>query len=194
MAAPAVLLDLDGTLWDSWPWYARQVGRSDRARVRQISEALRRGRPVAPLLRDAGVTEASLRASCRTSGCDLYPGVRDALAQLRDGGTRLGIVTNLPRWIAIPMLEELGLAEHFDAVAHYSTTRRHKPHPDPILAVLDEMGVPPSTGDWYVGDTQADFEAAVAAGLSFAWASYGYGEPIPSAHKVIDQFDEVLRL
>jgi hypothetical protein len=66
--------------------------------------------------------------------------------------------------------------------------------PDPMLAVLNAIGLDPSVDQGYVGDTRTDLDAARAAGLSFAWASYGYGEPVPSAQKVIERFDEVTGL
>lgn len=54
MAADAVLVDLDGTVWDSWPWYARCIGGDRPSGVARAEAALRSGRSVATLLRRAG--------------------------------------------------------------------------------------------------------------------------------------------
>ena len=43
----------------------------------------------------------------------------------------------------------------------------------------DENAIEPSTATWYVGDTPNDCVAARRAGVSFAWASYGYGVACP---------------
>ena len=48
---------------------------------------------------------------------------------------------------------------------------------------------------WFVGDGAVDAEAAAAAGVRFAWASYGYyTEAPPGTAKVLERFEDVLQL
>lgn len=89
------------------------------------------------------------------------------------------------------MLGFLGLSPYFGAVVDYGATSRHKPQPDPILRALELLGVEPSAAVWYVGDDEADYRAATAAGASFAWASWGYGLRPEGAFVVLKRFDEI---
>ena len=45
----------------------------------------------------------------------------------------------------------------------------------------------------YVGDTQGDYEATVAAGIDFIWADYGFGKP-QSCNDTIHCFKDLLNL
>ena len=45
----------------------------------------------------------------------------------------------------------------------------------------------------YIGDTQGDYEATVAAGIPFIWTAYGFGTPDDYAQKV-DTFRELMEL
>jgi pyrophosphatase PpaX len=53
-----------------------------------------------------------------------------------------------------------------------SETERHKPHPDPILHALDELGSSASTAA-YVGDSPFDVAAAKAAGVFAVAVTWG---------------------
>ncbi len=194
MAADAVLVDLDGTVWDSWPWYARCIGGTREASVARAEAALRSGSPVANLLRGAG-GERRFGNWCRNQGSELavYADAAKTLTRLRQRGRPLGAVTNLPGWIALPMLDGVGLATVFGAVVTY--LRPPKPQPRCLLQALHVLDVLPSPRVWYVGDTDVDREAARRAGVSFAWASWGYAEQAPtSCDRELRRFGEVLDL
>lgn len=195
MAAEAFIFDLDGTIWDSRPWYASLL--SDEGQVERIIAEIERGKPVASMLRRAGVTPAKFRSLCegRISGLPIYSGVRKGLRALSRRSLPIGIVTNLPLWIVDPMLKFLGLEVFFHPVVAYCRTRRHKPHPDPLLLAVQLFGLVSSGDIWYVGDSAHDCQAAHSAGLSFAWASYGYGrEEPPGADAILTRFWQVQSL
>jgi phosphoglycolate phosphatase-like HAD superfamily hydrolase len=179
MAPPAIILDLDGTVWDSQLWYARLAGRGDADRVREALEDLRSGRPAARVLQAAGYTPASYRSACATTvpALEGFPGVVEALGNLKAAGVKLGAATNLPSWMANPMATVVQIAPLLDVLIDYGATKRHKPHPAPLLEALRRMGVEQSAGAWYVGDTRQDSAAAAAGGLAFAWAKWGSSEP-----------------
>lgn len=194
MAAGALIFDLDGTVWDSWPWYAEIAEREGAAR--DVERTLRAGRgSIARILRAAGIrTDGMVRAIASSGCCPLYDGVRETLETLHRGDRALGAVTNLPSWIAVPMIEALGLTPFFAEIVTYGRAMRPKPHPDPIEAWLHRAGHQPSRDVWYVGDTDADSRAASLAGISFAWAAYGYGPRRPPCDAVIERFSDVLEL
>lgn len=196
MAAEAVLLDLDGTLWDSHPWFAALAARGDARRQRDHHAALRARRPAATLLRASGVTGAAFTRACRDgSPVRLYPEAAATLDGLADAGVPLGAVTNLPRWLARPMLEGLGLDRRLGSLVTYERTTRRKPHPDPLLLALDELAVRPSRSVWFVGDSASDAAAAAAACVSFAWVAWGYERRTPRrTDAVLRRFPELLEL
>src|SRR4051794_15109269 len=112
MAATTVLLDLDGTVWDSRPWLAHVAGGGDRSREPEALSALAAQRPAATLLREAGIGRSAFAALARGEcGARLYPETLDSLNALKARGTPLGAVTNLPGWMARPMLAGLQLDE-----------------------------------------------------------------------------------
>lgn len=196
MAARALVFDLDGTVWDSYPWLARVIGDGNNTAERAALAGLRDAIPAATLLQRAGVTRARFRSICaEAKDFQPYPGVMSSLGALRRKRVPLGVVTNLPAWVADPMLACLELTTFFGSVVDYGRTKRHKPDPEPILTGLAELGVKPSEDVWYVGDSVSDGEAARRAGVSFAWASYGYGAAEPDVTvAVIREFRHVLEL
>src|SRR5213592_730471 len=102
MALTAVLFDLDGTLWDSHPWFARLVAQESDGDETAALSALRSLHPAATMLRDAGVSEAGFRRLCSRSSPELYSEVEEVVAGLVDRAVPTGAVTNLPRWLAEP--------------------------------------------------------------------------------------------
>jgi pyrophosphatase PpaX len=102
-----------------------------------------------------------------------FAGVPEMVGRLRARGARLGVVTAKIR----PTLE-LGF-EHvplerdwFEVLVAKEDTRRHKPHPEPLLLALELMNV--DAGDAiYVGDSPFDIRAAHAAGVTAAAAAWG---------------------
>jgi HAD superfamily hydrolase (TIGR01509 family) len=180
MAATAVILDLDGTVWDSLPFYAAALGGDDADAVAAALSELQGGSPAATLLKNAGYTTAGFRRCCESgTPPDLYPGTADVLGQLHERGTPLGAVTNLPAWMAEPMLARHGLDELLASVVTAGRAKPGKPHPAPLLLCCEELDIDADPSCWYVGDSANDCQAALAAGMSFAWASWGYGASSP---------------
>jgi phosphoglycolate phosphatase-like HAD superfamily hydrolase len=89
------------------------------------------------------------------------------------------------------VLTALNLNGFFD-VARF---RAAKPNPQGLRTAVRALGLEPDRTIYYVGDRSSDAEAANAAGLLFAWASYGY-DPVRPAHTaaVIGSFADVLEL
>lgn len=54
----------------------------------------------------------------------------------------------------------------FSTIVAYEDTKKHKPHPEPMLLAAQRLGVSPSECV-YIGDAQTDFEAATNAGMQF---------------------------
>lgn len=109
-------------------------------------------------------------ASCYT---EAYPGVRDALEDLKKLGLPLAVVTNKPYRATIKIVENLGIQAFFRTIIGGDTLPERKPHPAPILLALKRLGVNPETA-LMVGDNYHDVQAARAAGVSAFAVTYGY--------------------
>lgn len=182
MAGTAYILDLDGTVWDSHPWYQRALERCVGREAEEVRGALMEGQSIVRVVEKFGVSRTSFVSALRAT-CDgaLYPGIADAISTVARKGVPLGVHTSLPGWIAEPGLAQTGLAPFFGrAVIHAGNCRARKPSPAGLLAALRLLDTEPSERVFYVGDRAVDAETALAAGARFAWAEYGYGERRPS--------------
>ena len=94
------------------------------------------------------------------------PWARPALRRLRTQGVRLGLVTASTRAVVAPNLTRLNLGGVFDVIRCADDVARSKPHPEALLAALDELGLE-AADTVYVGDTPVDLEMARAAGAPF---------------------------
>lgn len=193
MALQAVLLDLDGTVWDSFPWYAALLAQEAARPRAELLEQLRDGGNLIRLLRECGVTRARFVRLCEQNAGDLplYQGVRAGIEELVKREVPIAAVTSLSGRLAEPMLIGTGLRTHFGATVYAAK----KPHPGAALEALELLGVEPGPACCFVGDLRADAECARRAGIGFAWASYGYAaaHPEPDA-PALRTLDEILRL
>ena len=197
MAAETILLDLDGTVWDSRAWYGETIAQLSGAQTSEVIARLEAGESVAGVSRDYGVRDASLALAAKENCTSIrvYEGVHGTLDRLRKRGTRIGIVSNLSGWLAKPLLECTGIGAYAMATVTPRWGVPAKPKPHGIRKALKEMGQASAEGTWLVGDGLADAKAAQEACVRFAWASYGYEAIAPrGTHKVIADFDEVLQL
>lgn len=110
---------------------------------------------------------------------------------------RLGLVTTNSQTEAEAFLAENNLSGMFDVVVSRFTTRRLKPHPEPILYAIHKLGLSPEKC-LMVGDTTPDMKAATAAGIIPIGVLCGFGtrdELLKSgARVVLDHTREVARL
>lgn len=76
------------------------------------------------------------------------------------------------------------LKEFFETFVGFDDTTNHKPHPDPLFLAAKRLSVNPNECV-YVGDTEADKEAAMAAGMKFIF----YSTQPSESH--VASFDEI---
>ncbi|WP_238547648.1 HAD family hydrolase [Meridianimarinicoccus roseus] len=72
------------------------------------------------------------------------PGTVALLETARSRGWGLAVVTNAPRVNAATMLAAIGLTDAFDTIVIGEECTRAKPHPDPYLAAMEALKVPPA--------------------------------------------------
>ena len=189
-AFPAgALFDLDGTLLDSAPDMLATVNRmrADRGRpplaLSDIRPVVSRGaRAMASVAfpeLDADAIVALVPEFLAIYAEELgrhsvrFPGIEPMLSALETAGTRWGIVTNKPEYLAARILPQLGWQDRCAVLVGGDTLAERKPHPLPLLHAAAAIGLAP--GDCvYVGDDARDIAAARAAGMPSIVALWGY--------------------
>jgi phosphoglycolate phosphatase len=192
MAFKALIFDLDGTIWDSYPCYGAALNSTEKFKNRNTVELLKRGENIVALIKTAEVSRSHFTKLCteHISELKLFPGVIDGLKQLKKEKVPMGVATNLPQWLVEPILQHTGVSGFFSAYAFAA----RKPNPSGLQNVLKQLGTSVSKESFFVGDTESDAGAANAAGVLFAWAEYGYGQKPAKYHTIISHFSDVLHL
>jgi len=103
----------------------------------------------------------------------LFPGVSELLAELRQRGLNWGIVTNKPAFLTEPLVARLPLPLAPASVVSGDTATHRKPHPEPMLLACTQAGSRPAQC-LYVGDAERDIEAGRRAGMKTLVALFGY--------------------
>jgi phosphoglycolate phosphatase len=103
-----------------------------------------------------------------------YPGIPQALKDLHKGGVTLHLVTNKRLIPVRQILEQFGWNHYFQSVNTLDSTAGASSKSDVVALLLARLDVSLDTV-MIVGDTLDDWLAAQANGISFAWASWGYG-------------------
>ncbi len=186
----AVLFDLDGTLMETDDHAVERLTRI-LARLRvPYSESkarwlvMKAETPVNGLITLAdrlGIDQLVTKAFVKKSHGNMtikkphrmMEGAGEMLALLRPN-FRLGLVTTNSQTEAEAFLAENSLSGMFDVVVSRFTTKRLKPHPEPILYVVHQLGLSPGRC-LMVGDTTPDMKAAVAAGVIPIGVLCGFG-------------------
>lgn len=104
----------------------------------------------------------------------VYDGIKDTLQALKAKGKRLMVVTSKPQEMADRVVENVGVAEFFDAVVGPGREMLSPSKTDLINKALKLAG---SDGKdaVMVGDRKFDIEGANGAGIDSVGVLYGYG-------------------
>ncbi|QDA56293.1 phosphoglycolate phosphatase [Thermomonas aquatica] len=184
-----VLFDLDGTLLDSAPDMAATVNRMRAARGQgpmplaelrpHVSKGSRAMSAAAFPELGGEVSGEVIREFLDTYEQELgkhsvlFDGVAELLDAIEADGSRWGIVTNKPEYLARQVLPQLGWDTRCAILVGGDSLPQRKPHPLPLLHSAETLGV--DIADCvYVGDDQRDIDAARAAGMRSVVALWGY--------------------
>lgn len=186
----AVLFDLDGTLIDSAPDLGAAADRlrTDRGlqplplqAYRPLAGAGARGmlsvafgitpdHPEFPELREEFFSNYE---HCIHERTDVFAGVPELVASLTQRAFKWGVVTNkMSRFTAL-IAQRVALFEGAGAIVSGDSTPYAKPHPAPLLAAAERLGLD-ARECIYVGDDERDIQAGRAAGMGTVAAMYGY--------------------
>ena len=123
-----------------------------------------------------------------------YPGLEAALTRLAAAGARLVVCTNKQERLSRRLLEALGLAQRFQAIAGRDTFAVCKPHPDHLTGAIALAGGDPRRAVM-VGDSDTDVRTARAARIPVIGVPFGYTD-VPmrdlGPDALIGHFDELV--
>ena len=189
--APLVLFDLDGTLVDSAVDLLQALnvilGREGKAalpleKVRPVvSKGGRAMLGVAFPERSPEQRELLLQpfldvyADAVARHSTPFEGVESVLAGIEASGSRWGIVTNKPHYLAVGVVASMGWTQRSAILLGGDSLPRKKPDPDQLLHACEQLQVRASDCV-YVGDDERDIVAARAAGMKSVAALWGYRE------------------
>ena len=184
----AVLFDLDGTLADTVPLILHCYRHTMRTHLgTELPDELwirHMGKPLRVSMTDfAADSEEAMRmvdtyvAFQRRVHDEMvrgFPEAVETLKALRGRGLRLGVVTSKGREMAARTLGCCGLGDAFDVLVTADDVRMGKPHPEPVLRALAELGFEQAPGEVvFVGDSPHDLVAGQEAGVRTAAVLWG---------------------
>ncbi len=207
MKYESLILDIDGTLWDSRALVAE--GYNLQLRDEGLEALCVNAETLRPLFGKTmteiadrlfpqfpAETRYPLMERCMArenrfleeNPCRIgYPGVMETLRAL-SGSHRLFIVSNSQRGYPELCMEKLGIAKFISAHLCFGDTGTSKGQT--IRLLMERENIHSAA---YVGDTQGDLDAAEEAGIPFLWANYGFGAAEWYAEK-LERFSDLADL
>ena len=197
------VFDLDGTLVDSIPGIARGLNLALKAlgypehSVDAIREMVGKGARELCLASLKGyfngnvpeeafeaVHQGFMREYPHTwqEGTVPYPGIRDMLLSLAGEGHPLGVLSNKPHAVTVPLVRHILPEIPFREVMGFSERFPRKPEPDSLLSIVRSWGREPAQV-CMVGDSAHDGNTAVNAGTRLILVGWGY-----SSRSALDAF------
>jgi phosphoglycolate phosphatase len=200
MPPSTIVFDLDGTIIDTapdltdalgvalameglaplpLPMTRPLIGGGVRVLLQRGLDHHRRRVPDARFEELAAATLASYEANIAAAS-QPYPGLGAMLDRLGADNITVAVCTNKPEYLALKLLDALGLTARFAAVGGAGTFAANKPDPRHLLGTIARAGGAAET-TVMVGDSMTDVNAARAAGVPVIAVDYGYTEVAPVA-------------
>jgi phosphoglycolate phosphatase len=181
-----LLFDLDGTLVDSGPGILGALNRAFALEsVEPLAPQVQRAllgpplyRSLPPLLGDDWQRVfTTYRRVFADEGylyqAEVYPGVEPLLTRLTSLDVRMAVATSKSEMFAVPLLEKLGLADHFATICG-DTPDAGRPTKAAVIAEVAQRLTLRGTAVM-VGDREHDVVGAREHGLGCVGAGWGYG-------------------
>lgn len=183
MTYQAIMFDIDGTLTNSQPAYAKvmsqvlsEYGKPFSAVDAQATFPMAAEQAMAHLGIDAADFDhfqARYEAVMADHYQDitLYPGIAELMQQL-PAALKLGIVTSQRRNEMVSGMAEYDFMHRLAVTISADDTPKRKPDPLPLLTAIERVGVTPHD-TLFVGDSLSDEQTAAAANVDFGLAVWG---------------------
>ncbi|WP_319520384.1 phosphoglycolate phosphatase [uncultured Martelella sp.] len=213
MSSPLVIFDLDGTLVDTAPDLIESLNHAIAPEglapfdISQLHQLVGKGVKVmirrAFALRETELDDQTFEACFERFTTHYragmpgksrpYPGTESALERLKAAGFTLAVCTNKRMPLTMPLLQSLGLADHFDVITGGDSFEFRKPDPRHVLGTIEQAGGKPENAVM-IGDSSNDIDAASGAGVATVAVTFGYADrPVETlgAGRTISHFDEL---
>ena len=186
----AVLLDLDGTLIDSYPGILASCNAALRALGHEPDETLDIRRAIGPPLEDimqillqpfgdnrVGEAVTAYRQHYGENGylgSVPYPGIGKSLEEMKRAGLQIYLATSKRAIFASRILEHLDFTTYFDGIYGSVPSGELDHKPELLAHVLSKHSLSPSHS-LMVGDRRHDIYGANAVGMRGLGVLWGYG-------------------
>ena len=207
MKRPALIFDIDGTLWDSrqivadgYNHYLASIGRRDLfvtadylkglfgKTMTEIADIMLSSIPVPERYEVLTACMEEEHRFLEKDPCHIaFPGVVETLAKLKKD-YRLFIVSNAQCGYPELMMEKLSIRHLFEGWLCFGDTGTCKG--ETIKILMERHGIEKAV---YIGDTQGDLEASRYAGVPFVFCKFGFGEP-EQWDAAVDSFPELMEV
>jgi HAD superfamily hydrolase (TIGR01549 family) len=102
-----------------------------------------------------------------------YDGILEVLKYLKENNIRVSLLTTKGQDQAEKITNHFKLQNYFDEIMGRRNGMAHKPSPDPLLFICEELKIP-NYESMMVGDTELDIQCGKNAGAKTCAAAYGY--------------------
>lgn len=126
-----------------------------------------------------------------------YEGIREMLAEIKQEGYHLAVLSNKPHRQTISVVESVFGKEVFELIQGQRDGVPRKPDPTAVLDILKQLEVLPEHAV-YIGDSEVDIATGLAAGMQTVGVTWGFrGKKIleeAGAKKTADHPREIVNL
>lgn len=125
-----------------------------------------------------------------------YEGIREMIAELKERGILLGVLSNKPNQQTVHVVETVFGKGTFDFMQGQKEGIRRKPDPEGFFRMLEDMKVEKDEC-LYVGDSEVDVAMGIAAGANLVAVDWGF-RPVEvlekaGAERIISRPEELLK-
>jgi HAD superfamily hydrolase (TIGR01549 family) len=103
----------------------------------------------------------------------MYEGVEETLSALKDKDIKVSLLTTKVQDQADRIIDHFNIREYFDLVMGRREGIAHKPSPEPLLKICDDLSIDVKS-TLMVGDTELDIQCGKNAGSYTCGVLYGY--------------------
>jgi len=210
MKTDGIILDIDGTLWNTTEVVAQAWNKAIEEvcpQIPRVSAEILQGQFGKPMNVIAdnlfkGITqaerEALLEACCKLEQIAVaentkditYPTVVEGIKELAENH-KLYIVSNCHDGYIELTMQKNNIQKYISDWECYGHNGKTKAENISLLVERNNLKMP-----LYVGDTQGDLEACQKAAVPFIWAAYGFGKKIPEdkVSGILNKFEDIIKL